>query len=58
MLRTKSDKPSGYEYPRPSIDRGQTRTQNRHSPQTLSQKNAEKIRQVVRRDAVKSRSTG
>lgn len=49
MLRKDSDKPSGYDYPNPSIDRGQTQTPDHPSLKPLSRENAEKIREAVHR---------
>lgn len=49
MLYKETDKPQGYEYPRPSIERGQTPTPPKGvPPQPLSQKDVDAFRKSVR----------
>ncbi len=48
MFNKSSDKPSGYDYPRPTIDRGQTQAPQGSNVSKLSQENVEKVRKMVR----------
>lgn len=49
MFNETNGAPSGYVYPPPSIEGGQTSSEPRTSPKTLSRESVEKIRNVVRR---------
>lgn len=48
MFRKDSEELTGYSYPQPSIDRGQTRTPHLGTPVSLSKESVEKVRAVVR----------
>ena len=47
MFQPQSDKPEGYEYPRPSIDRGQTQVPLTAPAVPLSRENAERLSKSV-----------
>jgi hypothetical protein len=53
MLNKESDKPEGYEYPRPSIARGQSPTPSNTPTKPLSRENAEKLAKAIRDIGVK-----
>lgn len=47
MLHKDTDKLEGYEYPRPSIERGQSPTPKESPAIPLSRENAERLKQAI-----------